>query len=135
MIAFAVYAKPIPQGSLVPMLVKGRPGVRYLKADELYEWRASVARACPIDAPEPGAYRVSITFHIERPKSVKRSMPTVYPDLDKLVRGVLDALTGRVWADDAQVCELVASKRYAIGHAGAEIEIERLEPSLVGIWA
>jgi Holliday junction resolvase RusA-like endonuclease len=135
-IAFEVVARPVPQGSLTPVLMgNGRPGVRYLKADELYEWRAAVARACPIELPEPGAFRVSITFHVQRPATVKRALPTVYPDLDKLVRAVLDALTGRVWDDDAQVCELIASKRYATGHLGAEIEIARLEASPVGLWA
>jgi len=135
-ITFEVYSRPVPQGSLTPVLMgNGKPGVRYLKADELYEWRAAVARACPIDAPSQGAFRVSITFHVKRPASVKRALPTVYPDLDKLVRAVLDALTGRVWDDDAQVCEIIASKRYATGHLGAEIEIAHLEDLPVGLWA
>jgi Holliday junction resolvase RusA-like endonuclease len=34
------------------------------------------------------------------------------PDLDKLVRGLLDALTGVLFKDDSQVCELDVSKRY-----------------------
>lgn len=34
------------------------------------------------------------------------------PDLDKLVRGLLDGLTGVLFKDDAQVCELDVSKRY-----------------------
>jgi crossover junction endodeoxyribonuclease RusA len=122
-IAFAVDHRPVPQGSLTPTLVKGRPGVRYLKADQLYEWRAAVARACPIDDPQAGAFHVQLIFRMPRPKAhtgVKglvprytEAQPLVYPDLDKLVRGVLDALTGRVWHDDSQVVHLVARKRYA----------------------
>lgn len=34
------------------------------------------------------------------------------PDLDKLVRGLLDGLTGVLFKDDSQVCELDVSKRY-----------------------
>ena len=33
-------------------------------------------------------------------------------DIDKLCRGVLDALTGVVFADDAQVVRLTAGKNY-----------------------
>jgi Holliday junction resolvase RusA-like endonuclease len=35
------------------------------------------------------------------------------PDLDKLVRAILDSLTGVVWRDDAQVVDIVARKVYA----------------------
>jgi Holliday junction resolvase RusA-like endonuclease len=35
------------------------------------------------------------------------------PDLDKLIRAILDALTGVVWRDDGQVVDIVASKVYA----------------------
>lgn len=38
--------------------------------------------------------------------------PCVRPDIDKLARGVLDALTGVLWADDGQVCELALEKHY-----------------------
>jgi Holliday junction resolvase RusA-like endonuclease len=37
----------------------------------------------------------------------------VRPDADKLIRAVLDALTGKVWRDDCQVAELLIRKRYA----------------------
>jgi Holliday junction resolvase RusA-like endonuclease len=39
--------------------------------------------------------------------------PAVKPDLDKLVRAVLDALTGVVFRDDCQVAGLSCSKLYA----------------------
>jgi Holliday junction resolvase RusA-like endonuclease len=69
---------------------------------------------------------VECTFFLERPKAhcgtgrnegiVKDgapAYPVVRPDADKLLRAVLDALTGRVWADDAQVVVATARKRYA----------------------
>jgi crossover junction endodeoxyribonuclease RusA len=138
MIAFEVEHRPVPQGSLTPTLIAGRPGVRYLKADELYEWRAAVARACPIDEPEAGAYHVVIAFRLPRPKSHTGArglaprfigaQPTTYPDLDKLVRGVLDALTGRVWIDDSQVVQITARKLYADGlGVGASIYLSRAD--------
>jgi Holliday junction resolvase RusA-like endonuclease len=39
--------------------------------------------------------------------------PNVKPDLDNVVKAVLDALNGVVYLDDAQVVNLVATKRYA----------------------
>ena len=71
---------------------------------------------------------VRITFLMQRPKTVKRHMPTVPPDIDKLCRAVLDALTDAgVWADDSQVVDLGATKIYASGpHVGAHIMIEGL---------
>jgi Holliday junction resolvase RusA-like endonuclease len=49
---------------------------------------------------------------VARPRTVTRQEPTVPPDLDKLVRGVLDALTAIAYRDDAQVTRLTASKAY-----------------------
>jgi Holliday junction resolvase RusA-like endonuclease len=39
--------------------------------------------------------------------------PKVKPDLDNVVKAVLDAINGVVYVDDAQVINLVATKRYA----------------------
>lgn len=37
---------------------------------------------------------------------------TVKPDLDKLCRTVLDALTGVAYKDDSQVIGIIANERY-----------------------
>lgn len=58
-----------------------------------------------------------VTFYLERPASIKqakRPLPIKPPDLDKLVRGICDALTDAgVWDDDAQVVKMTAFKEYA----------------------
>lgn len=36
------------------------------------------------------------------------------PDIDNVVKAIMDALTGVAWADDAQVVRLDASKRYGL---------------------
>ena len=61
-----------------------------------------------------GPVSVDATFVLERPKTVlKRVFPHKYPDLDKLVRMLLDALTtAGVWIDDGLVCELNLRKQY-----------------------
>jgi Holliday junction resolvase RusA-like endonuclease len=47
-----------------------------------------------------------------KPKTVKRLHPTVPPDLDKLIRAVLDAMTAIAYLDDGQVTEINAVKVY-----------------------
>ncbi len=64
-----------------------------------------------------GPVHVSVAFYLPRPK--KFSKRGVYvehltaPDIDKLLRGVLDALSQVVWQDDSQVVSTAATKRYA----------------------
>ena len=75
---------------------------------------------------------VKIAFTLRRPKSVTRPVPHLKPDLDKLVRSTLDALTqAGVWVDDGLVCRLEASKVYpngigGLGEPGAIIIVNNL---------
>jgi Holliday junction resolvase RusA-like endonuclease len=64
---------------------------------------------------------VRVAFRLPRPKGHygRRGLrpsapayPNVMPDLDKLARAILDALTGIVWRDDAQVVRLDVEKIY-----------------------
>lgn len=81
-------------------------------------WRERVALAVhnehwPLLA---GPVAVDLTFVMPRPKSTPKTRTppaTKRPDLDKMARAILDALTGITFADDAQVVELVAIKRLA----------------------
>lgn len=88
-------------------------------------WEATLAGAKPHSEP----VKMTIVFTMPRPRTVKRPFPSVPPDLDKLIRGCLDALTGIAYVDDGQVIEILASKRY--GEAiGAEISLEIVTKSL-----
>ena len=80
-----------------------------------------------------------LLFRFRRPKGhydskgqIKASAPQTpitRPDLDKLCRSTLDALTGVLFADDSQVAFLVASKEYALlGELeGCQIEIREIK--------
>lgn len=52
-------------------------------------------------------------------------VPTKKPDLDNLVKSIKDGMNGVVWRDDAQVVDLIASKRF--GEPRVEIEVRKIE--------
>ena len=134
-VEFWVPGTPIPQGSKRI----GRHGKYPVILDDndkvLRPWRKTVAAAAtfamqgrePLDC----AVCMSLNFVMPRPKSTpKRRTPKAIrkPDLDKLERSVLDAVTGICVSDDSRVVSLIASKRLAeIGempgvHIGLEVE-------------
>jgi crossover junction endodeoxyribonuclease RusA len=90
-------------------------------------WHASQAYGGPV---LDGALAVRIEFVMRRPLSLPKRKATPphikKPDVDKLARAVLDALTGIVWRDDSQVIDMHPTKRYAeVGErAGARIQVE-----------
>lgn len=120
---FRVYGLPVTQGSKRVVRAggkrDGRPLVVEDRRPDLLAWRGGVevhARQARYACNWPiasGPVAVRLGFVLPRRPSVRRPVPSVKPDLDKLVRGVLDALTGAgVWGDDGQVVDLVAGKRY-----------------------
>ena len=82
-------------------------------------WRTQVAWTVAQvwrDAPLQGPVRVELTFVMPRPAATpkRRTPPAVKkPDVDKLIRAILDALTKVVWRDDSVITELRAIKRLA----------------------
>lgn len=76
---------------------------------------------------------VDMTFWLTRPETVRRLLPFVKPDVDKLARNTLDGLTAaHVFADDAVVTDLIVRKRYADEHhrPGARIRVRPLSEQL-----
>jgi Holliday junction resolvase RusA-like endonuclease len=81
-------------------------------------WSAKQAGAIPVADP----IQMTLVFIMPRPKTVKREFPSVAPDLDKLIRAALDALTGVAYLDDGQVVEIHAHKVYG-SSPGLEIRL------------
>jgi Holliday junction resolvase RusA-like endonuclease len=117
-VAFRVHGTPAPQGSKRAFITNGRAIITDANPVLLKTWREDVKHAA-LDAmngrlPFDGAVEVKVTFYLPRPKSVKRALPNVRPDIDKTTRSLLDALTSAgVFRDDSQVTDLHARKRYA----------------------
>lgn len=83
-----------------------------------------------------GPVRLSLRFVFPRPKAKcwkTRPQPAEWmiskPDLDNLAKSVLDAVTGVLFKDDAQLCSLTVEKLVAGGsdQVGAFIHLETIE--------
>jgi Holliday junction resolvase RusA-like endonuclease len=131
-LAIDVTGTPTTQGSKKPFInpQTGRAQMKEQLGKALDRWRGDVMR-CAHDAlpegwePLTGPLRVTVVFRIERPRyhyrtgqssHLLRDDAPVYADkakdLDKLIRGVGDALTDvGVYRDDKQICDLGQSKK------------------------
>lgn len=95
--------------------------------------RQSMGRYLPRDSfPIKDPVRVSLTFSVQAPKRIPKERlgwPAVKPDVDKYVRGALDALTmAAVWHDDGQVVRHTATKVYnLLPSPGVIVEVHRLD--------
>lgn len=143
-LAFTVLGRPQGKGSKRVLPVRTRAAVgqpRVVMVDSnrnAAPWAARVAAAA-IEAADAdgfelirGPVTVQFEFCFSRPRAhfgtgrnvarLRLSAPehmAVMPDVDKLTRCALDALTGVIFKDDAQVVRLQAAKRWS--------EPERLE--------
>jgi crossover junction endodeoxyribonuclease RusA len=114
-----VDGSPVPQGSF-----RHVGNGRIIAANpKLNSWRQTIANQVSqktsvrlIDE----SCTVQLVFTLPRPKSVpksRRATPTTKPDLDKLVRATLDAISlpryVQLLTDDSLVTDLHAAKRYA----------------------
>lgn len=114
-----IYGDPAPQGS--KRVFNGR--IVEASGNKLKVWRKAIAAACQNLVSEEhllllGPVRVEVEFYLPRPASVsikKRALPIVPPDLDKLLRGLLDGIgqSEVIWGDDSQVVQIDAVKLYA----------------------
>ena len=143
-ISFIVPGQPVPQGSkrAFKHRTTGRVVVVDDKAEKLKPWRQEIIDTIHhynLDKRMIGAVGVDLDFYFAHLKGhygsgrnadvLKPSAPayvTVWPDLDKLSRAVLDALVqGGLIADDSAVAALSAQKRYA-PTPGVRVTVKRL---------
>lgn len=135
-ISFTVYGDPLPKGSTRAFMPKGARFPIITSATKgLKAWEQKIAGAAQIKASGilmVGALNLTVTFFLARPKYLGKKIGVPHikrPDLDKLIRGATDALTGTVWKDDAQLVEIAATKCYV----EAEAEAPRAEFTIVAL--
>jgi len=130
-VRFEVRGLPVAQGSLRAFRTRGGYPVITSTAKGLAAWRRLVADVAQRHAPpEPwdGPLAVELSFRLPKPKSAakRKRWPDKRPDLDKLARAALDAITHVVIRDDSHVVRLLAGKDY--GPPGVVVTVVRLCP-------
>ena len=131
-VTFYVAGAPIPQGSVTAHAARRKDGshygvVHYAVGSKLHAWRREVSKGARAAWGDDMTYHpvtLALVFYKARPLAHYQGLafdvrpryaddvPDGAPDLDKLVRAVMDALTEVVYFDDAQVVEIGATKRY-----------------------
>lgn len=88
--------------------------VIHSQGSALAAWRSAIALSAKSAGAKPHnePVEIELVFYMVRPRTVTRSEPSVAPDLDKLIRAVLDALTAIAYRDDGQVTRITAAKEY-----------------------
>lgn len=94
----------------------------------LRPWRYDVAEMAMIQQAQmfdrETPVEITMNFYFTKPASAKRRRGmTVKPDIDKTCRSILDAITGILIEDDAQVVEMHARKHYG-GPERVEIRVQ-----------
>jgi crossover junction endodeoxyribonuclease RusA len=125
MIEYTIPGTPRPQGSKKHV---GR-GIMIESSKYIADWRAFARLKAEIAMREhamirkPHPVAIEVVFYFDRPKShsttkgLRDTAPTRHtskPDIDKLLRALLDSMTGIVFEDDSQVWIKSASKCYGI---------------------
>lgn len=117
----------LPFAIVGPPVAMGRP--RFTRTGRVYvpqhtreavEQIADAAQSI-IKEPIEGAISLKVTFVHARPGRLNRKKDpaermakTTKPDLDNLIKTVMDGLTqGNAWHDDNQVCRIYAEDYYA----------------------
>jgi len=119
LLVIEVEGSPVPQGSF-----RHVGNGRIISANpKLNNWRETIAKQVTDKTAVrliEGSTRVDLVFTLPRPKSVskaRRPHPTTKPDLDKLIRATLDAISlpryVQLLTDDSIVTDIHAAKRYA----------------------
>lgn len=124
-LTISVHGTPAPQGSKRHV----GNGVMVESSTKVKPWRSAVRDAAEkTDTPMMlGPVAIDVTFLLSRPKGhygtgrnsalireAAPAHPAVKPDIDKLLRSTLDALTeAGIYRDDAQIVIVGAAKQYA----------------------
>lgn len=129
MISFFVPGVPVPKGSAKAFYNRkaGKVVTMQTNRDKQTPWASLIAYSAQEAGCKAtdGPVSIFMEFIFARPQNhygtgrnagtLKTTAPywhTVTPDLDKLERCVLDALTGVAWHDDKQVVNISSSKGY-----------------------
>lgn len=161
MITLEVLGTPAPKGSSRAFVNKatGRaivaPSGSAANKIKIASWNVAVRQAALEALERHGcrevmafvkiALKVAIVFRVSRPAghyskatgqllASAPAFPSSKPDIDKLARTTLDAMTGSIFDDDSRIASLHLDKVFAApGHEGATIRVESLDACLKAV--
>jgi Holliday junction resolvase RusA-like endonuclease len=129
------FVERIPRARPGPYVDNQNRGTKTRPSGGLKRWQRAIATEAKLYLWDPltggevlpifGKYvPVCITMISYREQiKANRLAPSTKPDVDKLARAALDALTGIIYVDDGQVTDLIKLKRYC--------DLEHPRP---GVW-
>ena len=125
MIDMVIYGKPVAKAR--PRFGRSKSGkpVTYTSSEtRKYEQEVKTLAQVAMFGKEmlEGPVRVTITAFFNH--KTKTGYHTSRPDLDNIIKAILDGLNAVIFADDAAVAEIVASKKY--GEERVEVQIENV---------
>ncbi|WP_091738899.1 RusA family crossover junction endodeoxyribonuclease [Phenylobacterium immobile] len=132
-----------PRGKGRPRATRFGAGVRLYTDAKTASYEGLVAHAAHVALgardPLEGALEINVLVRIAPPASASKKAvasmlagevaPAKKPDLDNIVKAVLDGCNGVAFKDDAQICWINAGKIYA-AKAGVDVTIRQDAPSL-----
>lgn len=131
---FFVPGIPAPKGSTKAFLNKWTHRVVVMadnrEPQKAWQSTVSLAARSAVATPIVDGVSIDMTFIMPRPKTLPKKIREHLkkPDIDKLVRAVLDGLTGIAFKDDSEVTGILARKKYLeFGEStGCQIKIRAL---------
>ncbi len=136
-IEFTVDGIPRPQGSKSCFCKNNKAILAEAGGNNHKKWRKTVSEKAYEVAQESawelldGPIGVELQFRIDKPpsKPAWKEYDDVKPDLDKLIRAVLDSLTKTIIVNDSRVVRIFTEKRYATTElpAGVSVKVYSIE--------
>ncbi len=112
-VRFVVYGEAAGKGSVTSRYVPGRGRTFSHHPKKTVNWEALVKRVAQDHVPMGGLLKgpleAGLRIYLLKPASKPKKCvwPEWKPDIDKLVRAVFDAMTGVIYANDAQIVRVV----------------------------
>jgi Holliday junction resolvase RusA-like endonuclease len=117
-------------------IAKARP--RHTRSGRVYTpastatYERAIALLLAHHRPIEGAVSLDVVFVCKRPKTTRtagRQLKTTKPDVDNLLKSLLDGLNGCLFHDDAQVVEVRAVKLVASADEEPHIDLKIFQMS------
>jgi len=131
MIEFTIKGEPKSKQRPIFSNRNGKVRVFTGKATASFENHVKLIAEDNFKTPFSNSVGIHIKFYLHRPKYLiwkTKPMPAIYnpkrPDIDNLIKSVVDGLNGIAFKDDAQIVNIRAEKLYHSGDGFSRTEIK-----------